>query len=204
MSTSTMAKATTKAAASQTVTTTKPSKWEAVLQGDLREVLTSIFGAKAGADNARKEANAAQKAYEGTLVQLPVIYTARATMSVKEICATADLDYDKQGQSVLYYIRGGRVMAQLANDGKTSPAQIMGRINRVARANIDLTIAQVDATIDMMVDEGGLTWADFLDRIDAICGDKTIANAVKKVVDNIDELTDAQADALANALKARK
>lgn len=171
MSTSTMAKATTKAAASQTVTTTKPSKWEAVLQGDLREVLTSIFGAKAGADNARKEANAAQKAYEGTLVQLPVIYTARATMSVKEICATADLDYDKQGQSVLYYIRGGRVMAQLANDGKTSPAQIMGRINRVARANIDLTIAQVDATIDMMVDEGGLTWADFLDRIDAICGD---------------------------------
>jgi hypothetical protein len=95
-------------------------------------------------------------------------------------------------------------MAQLANDGKTSPAQIMGRINRVARANIDLTIAQVDACIDMMVDEGGLTWADFLDRIDAICGDKTIANAVKKIVDNIDELTDAQADALANALKARK
>jgi|APGre2960657404_1045060.scaffolds.fasta_scaffold135075_1 hypothetical protein len=200
MNTSTM----TKVADTQTTTTTKPSKWEAIFQGDLREVLTSIFGAKQTADNARKEANAAQKAYEGTLVQLPVIYTARATMSVKEICATADLDYDKSGQSVLYYIRGGRVMAQLANDGKTSPAQIMGRINRVARANIDLTIAQVDACIDMMVDEGGLTWADFLDRIDAICGDKTIANAVKKVVDNIDELTDAQADALANALKARK
>ena len=200
MNTSTM----TKVADTQTTTTTKPSTWAAVLQGDLKEVLTSIFGAKQSADNARKEANSAQKAYEATLVQLPVIYTARATMSVKEICATAELDYDKQGQSVLYYIRGGRVMAQLANDGKTSPAQIMGRINRVARANIDLTIAQVDACIDMMVDEGGLTWADFLDRIDAICGDKTIANAVKKVVDNIDELTDAQADALANALKARK
>ena len=200
MNTSTM----TKVADTQTTTTTKPSKWEAVLQGDLKEVLTSIFGAKQSADNARKEANSAQKAYEATLVQLPVIYTARATMSVKEICATAELDYDKQGQSVLYYIRGGRVMAQLANDGKTSPAQIMGRINRVARANIDLTIAQVDACIDMMVDEGGLSWADFLDRIDAICGDKTIANAVKKVVDNINELTDAEADALANALKARK
>ena len=197
----------TKAEATPTVTTNKAPKYQPILQGDLKEILSSIYEAKASELSAKKALTEATKGYERTLLGLPVIYSAsvgKGKKTVEQICAIAGLDYAKQGQTVLYYITGGSVMARLRNDGKTSPASIMKAVNYAAQSTRDITLSEIKAIVEVLASDEDKTWADFVSLVEASAPSKATANAVNLVIKNIADVSDADADRLRLALATRK
>jgi hypothetical protein len=197
----------TKAEATPTVTTNQAPKYQPILQGDLKEILTGIFDAKALETKAKAALTEATKGYERTLLGLPVIYSAsvgKGKKTVEQICAIAGLDYAKQGQTVLYYITGGSVMARLRNDGKTSPASIMKAVNYAAQNTRDITHSEIKAIVEVLASDEGKTWADFVALVEKSAPSKATANAVNHVINNMKDVSDADADRLRLALATRK
>ena len=114
----------------------------------------------------KAELREANTQYNERLALLPSVFLASDMarpdgMSAKSIAALAGREDEQQ---VRYYLRGGRVMARLVNDGKTSPASIMTQINKVARQGTGITITQIDGIISDLIDQGG-SWADFVTAV---------------------------------------
>jgi hypothetical protein len=144
-------------------------KYLPVLDQDVTVAINLIFDAVDNVARIKSELREANKEYNERLALLPSVYLASDMarpdgMSAKSISALAGREDEQQTR---YYLRGGRVMACLVNDGKTSPASIMTQINKVARQGTGLTVTMVDAIITDQIDNGG-SWADFVTAVKAV------------------------------------
>jgi hypothetical protein len=164
--------------ATATVVKETTPKYTTVTNMGVVEAIKVVFGALSRRKDAEEAARKARKEYSDTLVVLPSIWLAhKAGESVKGLLALGDLD-DSQEQQMRYYLRGGRVLAELANDGKTAPAVVMTRVNFVSQRAKAITIAQIDEIIDELVAGEGKTWADFVNAVDSRVADKTVETAI--------------------------
>lgn len=141
-------------------------KYLPVLDQDVTTAITLIFEALDTVSRIKAELREANADYNERLALLPSVYLASDMarpdgMSARSIAALAGREDEQQTR---YYLRGGRVMAVLTNDGKTSPASIMTQVNKVARQGTGITITQIDGIISDLVDQGG-TWADFVTAV---------------------------------------
>lgn len=158
--------------------TATPIKYQPVTNMAVVEAIKVVFGALSRKKDAEEAARKARKEYADTLVVLPSLYLSGE--SVKGLLALGDLD-DSQEQQMRYYLRGGRVMAELGNDGKTSPSAIMTRVNYASQRGKGITISKVDEIIDGLVATEGATWADFITAVDNAVEDKTVENALSRL-----------------------
>ena len=151
-----------------TATTTEQviPKYQPVLDQDVSTAITLVFEALDNVARVKAELREANTQSNERLALLPSVFLASDMarpdgMSAKSIAALAGREDEQQ---VRYYLRGGRVMARLVNDGKTSPASIMTQINKVARQGTGITITQIDGIISDLIDQGG-SWADFVTAV---------------------------------------
>lgn len=174
------------ATATTVVKETTP-KYLPVLNADAAEVIKGIYSTLDKISGIRAELREANKEYNERLLGLPSLWFASDShredgMSAKSIAALAGRDDEQQ---VRYYIQGGRVMANLVNDGKTSPASIMTQVNKAARQGNGVTASRVNAIIERLEESGG-TWADFV-------------TAVKELSDNPSTRTESALSVLEKA-----
>lgn len=144
-------------------------KYLPVLDQDVTTAITLIFEALDTVSRIKAELREANTQYNERLALLPSVYLASDMarpdgMSARSIAALAGREDEQQTR---YYLRGGRVMAVLTNDGKTSPASIMTQVNKVARQGTGITITQIDGIISDLVEKGG-SWADFVTEVKAV------------------------------------
>ena len=154
-----------------TATTTEQvtPKYLPVLDQDITTAITLVFEALDNVARVKAELREANAEYNERLALLPSVYLASDMarpdgMSARSIAALAGREDEQQ---VRYYLRGGRVMACLTNDGKTSPASIMTQVNKVARQGTGITVTMIDGIITDLVDQGG-SWADFVTAVKAV------------------------------------
>jgi hypothetical protein len=165
------------------MTATATIKYQPVLNEDTATAIKVVFGALSEWEHTKKVANEAGKAYRASLVHLPSIYQGsnlcdpRNGSDVKGLLALGDLPESRE-QSMRYYLRGGRVMTVLQNDGKTSPAAIMTAVNSASQKDKGITIGQIDDLIDGLVKVEGATWADFVTAVANNTVDKKADNAI--------------------------
>ena len=167
--------------ATATVESTTP-KYQPVTDAPVAQAVKRVFDALAGREGARKALNDATKAYNESLVVLPSIYLASDLHdpkgnSVAGLLALADLPESRE-QSMRYYLRGGRVMFLLANDGKTSPAKVMTAVNAASQKSKGIRLSQIDEIIDELAKKEGASWADFVTAVESATIDKTADNAI--------------------------
>lgn len=169
--------------ATATVVEATTPKYQAVTNLTAVEAIKRVFHALANREGARKALNEATKAYNDSLVVLPSIYLAsdlhdpKSGNSVAGLLALADLPESRE-QSMRYYLRGGRVMALLANNGKTSPAKVMTAVNAASQKSKGIRLSQIDDIIDGLVKQEGATWGDFVTAVDNATVDKSADNAI--------------------------
>lgn len=159
------------------------TKYQTVTNEPVAQAVKRVFDALANREGARKALNDATKAYNESLVVLPSIYLASDLHdlkgnSVAGLLALADLPESRE-QSMRYYLRGGRVMFLLANDGKTSPAKVMTAVNAASQKSKGIRLSQIDEIIDELEKKEGATWADFVTAVESNTIDKTADNAIK-------------------------
>ena len=158
-------------------------KYQPIVNADATTAMKAVFGALEKWEDAKRVVGEAQKAYKASLVYLPSIYLAsnrhdpKNGCDIKGLLALADLPETREA-SMSYYLRGGAVMARLSNDGKTSPATIMTKVNYASQQGRGIKISQIDDIIEELAKKEGSTWADFCEAVDATVVDKSADNAI--------------------------